>query len=172
MIKQASSYAYQDLIQCSEGFLFGAGNAKLPAPGMLMIDRITHIDSISGKFEKGVIKAELDITKDLWFFKCHFRNDPVMPGCLGLDAMWQLVGFFLGWQGKPGVGRALGCGEVKFTGQVLPTAKLVSYEIHIKRIVSGRLILGVADGQLKVDGGVIYKAKDLKVGLFSDDNNL
>ena len=172
MIKQASSYTYQDLIECSEGFLFGKGNAQLPAPNMLMIDRITHIDSTSGNFDKGIIKAELDIKKDLWFFKCHFRNDPVMPGCLGLDAMWQLVGFFLGWQGKPGKGRALGCGEVKFTGQVLPTASLVSYEIHIKRIVNRGLILGFADGTLQADNEIIYKAKDLKVGLFSDEDGL
>ena len=172
MIQPASSYTYQDLIQCSEGFLFGTGNAQLPAPGMLMLDRITHIDDTSGNFEKGIIKAELDIKQDLWFFKCHFRNDPVMPGCLGLDAMWQLVGFFLGWRGNKGKGRALGCKEVKFTGQVLPSVKLVSYEIHVKRTVEKKLILGFADGILRADGDIIYTAKDLKVGLFSDDDKL
>ena len=167
-MKIQESYTYQELLQCSEGFLFGNNNAKLPAPGMLMIDRITKINAHEGKFKKGIILAELDINKDLWFFSCHFRNDPVMPGCLGLDAMWQLVGFFLGWDGKQGAGRALGCSEVKFTGQVLPTAKLVSYEIDIKRIVNRNLVLGVADGKLSVDSQVIYTAKDLKVGLFTD----
>jgi 3-hydroxyacyl-[acyl-carrier protein] dehydratase/trans-2-decenoyl-[acyl-carrier protein] isomerase len=163
------SYSYKELIECSEGFLFGEGNAKLPAPKMLMIDRISKIDDYSGDFQKGIIQAELDINEKLWFFDCHFRNDPVMPGCLGLDAMWQLVGFFLGWQGKKGAGRALGCSEVKFTGQVLPNVKLVSYEIHIKRIVKN---IGIANGTLSADGEVIYTAKGLKVGLFTDTNNL
>jgi 3-hydroxyacyl-[acyl-carrier protein] dehydratase/trans-2-decenoyl-[acyl-carrier protein] isomerase len=161
-----NSYTYEKLIDCGNGFLFGEGNAQLPLPPMLMFDRITKIDETAGEFKKGEIVAELDIKPDLWFFNCHFKNDPVMPGCLGLDAMWQLVGFYLGWLGQPGKGRALGVGEVKFTGQVLQSVKKVSYHITIKRLILRKLILGVADGVLKADGNPIYEAKDMKVGLF------
>ena len=146
--------------------MFGPGNAKLPLPPMLMFDRITNIADSGGQFDKGEIRAELDIRPDLWFFKCHFKDDPVMPGCLGLDAMWQMVGFFLGWMGGIGKGRALGVGEVKFTGMVLPSAKLVSYAIDLKRVIMRRLVIGIADGVMSVDGKPIYEAKDLRVGLF------
>ena len=166
---QKNNYNYDDLISCGEGKLFGEGNAKLPLPPMLMFDRITEIKSGIGKFKKGIIKAELDIKDNLWFFDCHFQNDPVMPGCLGLDAMWQLLGFYLGWLGQPGRGRALGVGEVKFTGQVLQTVKKVSYHISLKRLILRKLILGVGDGILKADGQTIYEARDMKVGLFSAD---
>lgn len=149
------------------GHLFGPGNAQLPLPNMLMVDRITHISSEGGKYGKGEIVAELDIHPDLWFFGCHFKDDPVMPGCLGLDAMWQLVGFFLAWSGHPGQGRALGCGEVKFTGQVLPTAKKVTYHIHFRRVVARGLVLGIADGVMSVDQQEIYFANALRVGLFT-----
>lgn len=162
------SFDYDQLIACSKGELFGPGNCQLPAPNMLMIDRITEIDSYGGANGKGVVVAELDINPDLWFFKCHFPGDPVMPGCLGLDAMWQLVGFFLGWRGGKGKGRALGVGEVKFTGQVKPTAKTVTYRIDFKRVIERKLIMGIADGTVLVDGVEIYHAKDLKVGLFMD----
>ena len=165
-----NSYSYDDLITCGNGGLFGPGNAKLPLPPMLMFDRITEINENNGAFNKGSLKAELDIKKDLWFFDCHFKEDPVMPGCLGLDAMWQLVGFYLGWLEQPGRGRALGVGEVKFTGQVLDTVKKVTYHISIKRLILRKLILGVADGILKADGEPIYEAKDMKVGLFQSDN--
>lgn len=165
MTKQ-DSYSYQELLQCSQGELFGPGNAQLPAPNMLMLDRITHISETGGHYGKGEIIAELDINPDLWFFKCHFPGDPVMPGCLGLDAMWQLVGFHLAWLGNPGRGRALGCGEVKFSDQVMPSAHVVTYHIHIKRVITRRLILGIADGELLVDGEIIYHANDLRVGLF------
>jgi len=148
------------------GDLFGSGNAQLPIDQMLMIDRIPHISSEGGEYDRGQIVAELDIHPDLWFFECHFPGDPVMPGCLGLDAMWQLVGFFLGWRGNPGKGRALGSGDVKFTGQVLPTAKRVEYKIQIKRVIERKLVMGIADGTVAVDGNVIYTAKDLRVGLF------
>jgi 3-hydroxyacyl-[acyl-carrier protein] dehydratase / trans-2-decenoyl-[acyl-carrier protein] isomerase len=160
------SFDLQSLLACARGDLFGAGNAKLPLPPMLMFDRITHICDVGGLFGKGEITADLDIKPDLWFFKCHFKDDPVMPGCLGLDAMWQLVGFFLGWIGGLGKGRALGVGEVKFTGMVLPSARVVSYAIDLKRVVMRRLVIGVADGVMKVDGRPIYEAKDLRVGLF------
>ena len=163
-----ASFNYNELISCSNGELFGHGNAKLPSPPMLMFDRITNINEKGGLYEKGEIVAELDIKPDLWFFGCHFKGDPVMPGCLGLDAMWQLVGFYLGWLGQPGKGRALGVGEVKFTGQVLQTVKNVTYHISIKRLILRKLILGVADGILKADGKPIYEAKDMKVGLFTD----
>ena len=163
-----NAYTREDLLACSRGELFGPGNAQLPAPNMLMIDRIAHISETGGKYGKGEIVAELDINPDLWFFACHFEGDPVMPGCLGLDAMWQLVGFYLGWLGGEGKGRALGVGEVKFTGQVLPSAKKVTYRIHFKRIVNRRLIMGLADGEVLVDGRLIYTASDLKVGLFQD----
>jgi len=161
-----NSFSYQELLDCANGILFGKGNAQLPAPPMLMFDRVTSINETGGLFEKGEIVAELDIKPELWFFDCHFKGDPVMPGCLGLDAMWQLVGFYLGWLGQPGKGRALGVGEVKFTGQVLNTVKKVTYHISLKKLRLGKLILGVADGILKADGSPIYEAKDMKVGLF------
>ena len=162
-----SSYSKEDLIACGEGRLFGPGNAQLPLREMLMMDRITRIADEGGTYGKGVIEAELDIRSDLWFFGVHFQGDPVMPGCLGLDAMWQLVGFYLGWMGGPGRGRALGVGEVKFTGQVLPTAKLVQYRIDLKRVINSRLVMGIGDGAMIVDGREIYTAKDLRVGLFT-----
>ncbi|MBU2976886.1 3-hydroxyacyl-[acyl-carrier-protein] dehydratase FabA [Alteromonas sp. C1M14] len=171
MSDKQNSFNRDDLLACSRGEMFGPGNSQLPAPNMLMMDRISHISEEGGTFDKGEIVAELDIQPDLWFFDCHFPGDPVMPGCLGLDAMWQLVGFFLGWSGGPGKGRALGVGEVKFTGQILPTAKKVTYRINMKRVVKRRLFMGLADGQVEVDGRVIYTAKDLKVGLFQDTSN-
>ena len=155
------------LLACARGEMFGPGNARLPAPPMLMFDRITHIATDGGKHGKGVIRAELDITPDLWFFGCHFIGDPVMPGCLGVDAMWQLAGFYLPWLGEPGRGRALGVGEVKFSGQVMPDAKLVSYEIDIRRVMRGKLRMVIADGRTSVDGREIYVANDLRVGLFA-----
>ena len=160
------AYTKEELVACGMGDLFGPGNAQLPIDQMLMIDRIAHISSEGGEYNRGQIIAELDIHPDLWFFDCHFPGDPVMPGCLGLDAMWQLVGFFLGWRGNPGKGRALGSGDVKFTGQVLPTAKRVEYKIQIKRVIERKLVMGIADGTVAVDGNVIYTAKDLRVGLF------
>ena len=165
-----NSFSYEQLIDCANGDLFGKGNAQLPAPPMLMFDRITNINETGGLFQKGEIVAELDIKPELWFFDCHFKGDPVMPGCLGLDAMWQLVGFYLGWLEQPGKGRALGVGEVKFTGQVLNTVKKVTYHISLKRLILRKLILGVADGVLKADGEPIYEAKDMKVGLFQSEN--
>jgi len=162
-----NSYSYDDLLNCGNGKLFGPGNAKLPLPPMLMFDRITEINEKKGTFSKGSLKAELDIKKDLWFFDCHFKEDPVMPGCLGLDAMWQLVGFYLGWIGNPGKGRALGVGTVKFTGEVLQNVKLVKYEIDMKKIMSpGGTTVGLANGILLADGKKIYSADNLKVGLF------
>ncbi len=166
-----SSYSYEDLLTCSRGELFGPGNAQLPAPNMLMMDRITHISETGGAFNKGEIKAELDINPDLWFFKCHFEGDPVMPGCLGLDAMWQLVGFSLGWLGHEGRGRALGVGDVKFSGQVLPTGKIVQYQIDIKRVIARGLVMGIAEGTMSIDGREIYSAKNLRVGLFTSTEN-
>ena len=166
-----NSFTYEQLIDCANGDLFGKGNAQLPYPPMLMFDRITNIDETGGLFEKGEIVAELDIKPDLWFFDCHFKGDPVMPGCLGLDAMWQLVGFYLCWLGKPGRGRALGASEVKFFGQVLPTAKLVTLEIDIKRVLNLDLTVGIAEGSMLVDGREIYSAKGLKVGLFQDTSS-
>src|SRR6266566_5780456 len=165
-----ASFDFQALLACARGELFGQGNAKLPLPPMLMFDRISHICDVGGLFGKGEVKADLDIKSDLWFFKCHFKDDPVMPGCLGLDAMWQLLGFFLGWIGGLGKGRALSVGEVKFTGMVLPSAKMVSYAIDLKRVVMRRMVIGVADGIMKVDGKPIYEAKDLRVGLFTNGN--
>ena len=161
------SFNYDELINCANGDLFGPGNAKLPSPPMLMFDRISEINENKGFFNKGLIKAELDIKDDLWFFDCHFKNDPVMPGCLGLDAMWQLVGFFLGWTGEPGKGRALGVNSVKFTGEVLKKIKMATYEIHIKRILKKEgTAVGLANGTLSADGKIIYTAENLKVGLF------
>ncbi len=161
-----SSLDYEDLLACARGELFGPSNAQLPAPPMLMMDRIVSITRDGGSAGKGYIEAELDIRPDHWFFACHFLGDPVMPGCLGLDAMWQLVGFFLGWTGAPGKGRALGVGEVKFTGQVTPDIKKVVYKIDMKRVILRKLVMGVADGVLEADGQVIYTASDLRVGLF------
>ena len=166
-----SSYSREDLLKCGDGLLFGPGNAQLPKPNMLMLDRIVHISHTGGEFGKGEIVAELDISPDLWFFDCHFPGDPVMPGCLGLDAMWQLVGFFLGWTGGPGKGRALGVGEVKFTGQILPSAKKVTYTIDMKRVIKRKLFMGIADGVVSVDGRDIYAAEELKVGLFQDTSS-
>lgn len=161
-----SSYTEDEIKRCGYGELFGLDTCKLPIKQMLMVDRIKHIDGVSGAYGKGIINAELDIKPDLWFFDCHFVGDPVMPGCLGLDAMWQLVGFFLAWQGHRGLGRALGVGEVKFTGQVLPNAAKVEYVLDIKRVIARKLIMGIADAVLLVDGVSIYSAKNLRVGLF------
>ena len=164
---QKNSYNYDELISCGEGKLFGEGNAKLPLPPMLMFDRITEIKKDTGEFKKGFIKAELDIKDNLWFFDCHFKKDPVMPGCLGLDAMWQLVGFYLGWIGNPGKGRALGVGTVKFTGEVLQNVKMVTYKIDMKKIMSpGGTTVGLANGIVLADNKKIYSADSLKVGLF------
>ena len=164
---QKNSFTYGELISCGKGELFGEGNAKLPLPPMLMFDRITKINNNSGDFNKGFIQAELDIKEDLWFFNCHFQDDPVMPGCLGLDAMWQLVGFYLGWSGEPGKGRALGVNSVKFTGEVLKNVKMATYEINMKRILKKEgTTVGLANGILSADDKIIYKAENLKVGLF------
>ncbi|GGB40268.1 3-hydroxydecanoyl-[acyl-carrier-protein] dehydratase [Roseibium aquae] len=165
MTERRSSYDYEDLLACGRGELFGQGNAQLPLPPMLMFDRITEISETGGEFDKGFIRAEFDIKPDLWFFPCHFQGNPIMPGCLGLDALWQLTGFHLGWQGLPGKGMALSTGEVKFKGMVTPATKLVEYGVDFKRIMKGRLVLGIADGWLKADGEQIYKATDLRVGL-------
>ncbi len=162
-----SSYEYSDLIACGEGILSGPGNAQLPLPNMLMFDRISHISKNGGEFDKGSIIAELNINPKLWFFDCHFKGDPVMPGCLGLDAMWQMLGFFMMWLKIPGKGRALGAGEIKFTEQVLPTAKKVIYEVSVKRVIMRKLILGVANGVMKVDNKIASEVKDIRVGLFS-----
>ena len=161
------SYKYEELIDCANGKLFGPGNAKLPLPPMLMFDRITNIQEMKGKFNKGLIESELDIKDKMWFFDCHFKGDPVMPGCLGLDAMWQLVGFFLGWIGEPGKGRALGVNSVKFTGEVLKNVKITKYQVDMKRILKKeRAVVGLADGILLADKKIIYEAENLKVGLF------
>ena len=166
-MKKKPSYSYEELIDCGNGKLFGPGNAKLPLPPMLMFDRISKISENTGSYKKGSIKAELDIKENLWFFECHFKNDPVMPGCLGLDAMWQLVGFYLGWLGNPGKGRALGVNAVKFTGEVLKNVKMTTYEIDMKKIlVKENTTVGLANGILKADGNKIYSAENLKVGLF------
>ncbi len=166
-----NSYDYDDLIASGHGELFGPTNGRLPKPNMLMLDRITSITDEGGKYGKGGLTAELDIKPDLWFFECHFESDPVMPGCLGLDAMWQLVGFHLCWQGLQGRGRALGVGKVKFSGQVLPTSKKVTYQIDIKRVIARKLNMAIADGSMLVDGREIYTAEDLRVGLFSSTDN-
>jgi 3-hydroxyacyl-[acyl-carrier protein] dehydratase/trans-2-decenoyl-[acyl-carrier protein] isomerase len=160
------SYSYEDLLACAHGKLFGPGNARLPLPPLLMFDRITKITEKGGAHDKGELVAELDVKPDLWFFKCHFEGDPVMPGCLGLDALWQLLGFFLGWLGSPGRGRALGVSEVKFIGEVLPSAKLVTYHLNLKRVIKRKLTMGIADGLMSVDGKPVYEAAGLKVGLF------
>ena len=166
-MEKKSSYNYEELINCGNGKLFGNENAKLPLPPMLMFDRITEIRENKGNFNKGFIKAELDIKDSMWFFECHFKEDSVMPGCLGLDAMWQLVGFYLGWLGKPGKGRALGVNTVKFTGEVLKNIKMATYEIDMKRIlIKEGATVGLANGILKADGQKIYSAENLKVGLF------
>ena len=166
LLKRASSFDFHSLIECAKGKLFGPGNAQLPLPPMLMFDRITHIAADGGEYGKGQVVAELDVKPDLWFFQCHFQGDPVMPGCLGLDALWQMLGFFLGWMGAPGRGRALGVGEVKFSDQVLPSVKQVEYGVDFKRVFKAKLVLGIADGWLKADGRTIYEAKDMRVGLF------
>ncbi len=163
---QQHAFNNAELIACGHGELFGQGNAQLPTDQMLMVDRVTNITADGGAYGKGEVVAELDIRPDLWFFNCHFPGDPVMPGCLGLDAMWQLVGFFLAWRGNQGRGRALGAGEIKFTGQVLPDAKQVVYRLDLKRVIERKLVMGIADGSLAVDGKVIYTAQDLRVGLF------
>ena len=166
MIKK-NSFKYEELIECANGKLFGPGNAKLPSPPMLMFDRIINIQNTKGKFNKGLIEAELGIKENMWFFDCHFKDDPVMPGCLGLDAMWQLVGFYLGWMGEPGKGRALGVNTVKFTGEVLKNVKIARYQVDMKRILKKKnAVVGLADGKLFSDNKVIYEAEGLKVGLF------
>jgi len=165
---QRSRYEYEELLACGRGELFGPGNAQLPLPPMLMFDRISHISEDGGAHGKGEIRAELEVREDLWFFACHFRGDPVMPGCLGLDALWQLLGFFLGWLGGEGRGRALAVGAIRFSGQVLPSVRFVEYGIDLKRVMRSKLTLGIADGWLKADGQAIYKAEDLRVGLFKD----
>ena len=164
--KAKDHYSREELLACGRGEMFGPGNAQLPVPPMLMFDRITKIAEEGGAYGKGQVVAELDIRPDLWFFDCHFINDPVMPGCLGLDAMWQLVGYFLGWSGAPGKGRALGVGEVRFTGQVTPKVKQVVYRIDLKRVIMRKLVLGIGDGVMEADGKVIYEARDLRVGLY------
>ena len=166
---QQNSFDYNDLISCAKGEMFGPGNPQLPLPPMLMCDRITNITDTGGSHDKGLIRAELDINPDLWFFPCHFQGDPVMPGCLGMDALWQLVGFFLGWSGGEGRGRALSVGEVKFTGQILPTNKLVTFEIDMKRVILRRLIMGIADGRVICDGETVFEANDIRVGLFKSE---
>ena len=170
-MQRQSSFTKEELLKCGRGEMFGAGNAQLPLPPMLMFDRIVSITEDGGKYNQGQIIAELDIKPDLWFFDCHFTGDPVMPGCLGLDAMWQLIGFYLGWKGGPGRGRALGAGEVKFTGQVLPTGKLVRYHIDLKRVIMRKLVMGIGDARMEIDGREIYVANDLRVGLFTSTDN-
>jgi 3-hydroxyacyl-[acyl-carrier protein] dehydratase/trans-2-decenoyl-[acyl-carrier protein] isomerase len=168
MESRRSSFNYEELLACGRGELFNEG-PQLPLPPMLMFDRISEIAEKGGEYGKGLVRAVLDLKPDLWFFPCHFKGDPVMPGCLGIDALWQMLGFFLGWLGSPGKGRALGIGEIKFSGQVLPNVKEVIYGIEIKRVMRSKLVLGVADGWLKADGSIIYRAMDLKVGLFRNE---
>ncbi len=170
MAERQSSFNYEELLACGRGEMFGQGNAQLPVPPMLMIDRITEISEEGGEFEKGLVRAEFDIRPDLWFFSCHFIGDPVMPGCLGLDGMWQLLGFFLGWGGSLGRGRALATGEVKFIGMVTPDIKKLEFGLDLKRVIRRKLVLGIADGWLKADGETIFTAKDLRVGLFTDNS--
>lgn len=170
-MQKQSSYKYEELLACGRGEMFGPGNAQLPLPPMLMMDRIISITDEGGLYGHGRIIAELDVKPELWFFDCHFAGDPVMPGCLGLDAMWQLIGFFLAWKGGPGRGRALGAGEVKFSGQVLPTAKKITYTIDLKRVMMRKLVMGIADAKMELDGREIYVAKDLRVGLFTRTDN-
>ena len=171
-LTKKNSYSFEDLLRCGHGKLFGPGNAQLPLPPMLMFDRIVSISETGGEYGKGQILAELDIKPDMWFFDCHFESDPVMPGCLGLDALWQLVGFFLGWSEASGRGRALGVGGVKFTGQVHPMAKVVTYLINIKRVIRRQFCLCIADGVMQVDGTPVYEAKDLRVGVFSEPDSV
>tara|TARA_A100001037_G_scaffold297649_1_gene319983 strand:- start:685 stop:1206 length:522 start_codon:yes stop_codon:yes gene_type:complete len=166
-MEQKNNYNYEDLLTCAKGELFGPGNAQLPMPPMLMFEKITNISSNGGANDKGVIQAEMAIKPDLWFFDCHFINDPVMPGCLGLDAMWQLLGFYLGWLGEKGRGRAISVGNVKFSGMILPQTKKLEYTINLKRVLTSKLVLGIADGLLSADGELIYEASDLRVALFS-----
>lgn len=168
MDTRQTQFGKEDILACARGELFGPGNAQLPLPPMLMFDRITEVTEDGGQFGKGSIKAEFDVSPDLWFFACHFQGDPVMPGCLGLDALWQLTGFYLGWLGEAGRGRALGVGEVKFTGQVTPDVKLVEYGVEFRRVMRSKLKLGIAEGWMKADGEIIYRASDLRVGLFRD----
>lgn len=170
-MSKPSQFSREELLTCGRGEMYGPGNAQLPLPPMLMFDRITKIADEGGEFGKGEIIAELDITPDLWFFDCHFQNDPVMPGCLGVDAMWQLIGFFLGWKGGPGRGRALGAGEVKFFGQVTPKHKKVTYRINMKRVIMRKLVMGIGDATMEVDGREIYSAADLRVGLFTSTDD-
>jgi 3-hydroxyacyl-[acyl-carrier protein] dehydratase/trans-2-decenoyl-[acyl-carrier protein] isomerase len=165
MLDRRGGYEYEDLLACGRGELFGPGNAQLPLPPMLMFDRISDISETGGEYGKGVVRAELDVKPDLWFFGCHFKGDPVMPGCLGLDALWQMIGFFLGWTGGEGRGRALGVGELKLSGQVMPSVRKIVYNVDIKRVIRMKLWLGIADGWLSADGEIIYRAKDLRVGL-------
>jgi 3-hydroxyacyl-[acyl-carrier protein] dehydratase / trans-2-decenoyl-[acyl-carrier protein] isomerase len=169
MNERRSSFEYEDLLACGRGELFGAGNAQLPLPPMLMFDRISEISEKGGEFGKGFIRAELDVKPELWFFGCHFKGDPVMPGCLGLDALWQMVGFFLGWLGSQGRGRALGLGELKLAGQVLPNVKKIVYNVDFKRVMRSKLVLGIADGWLSADGEIIYRASDLRVALIRQE---
>jgi 3-hydroxyacyl-[acyl-carrier protein] dehydratase/trans-2-decenoyl-[acyl-carrier protein] isomerase len=166
--EQKHSYTFEDLIECAKGRLFGPGNAQLPLPPMLMFDRITQINDKGGKYGKGEVVAELDVKPDLWFFACHFKGDPVMPGCLGLDALWQMAGFFLGWMKAPGRGRALGVGEVKLTSMIVPTVKKLTYHVHMKRVILRRLVMGIADGIVTADENVAFEVSDMKVGLFKD----
>ncbi|MEL6965742.1 MAG: 3-hydroxyacyl-[acyl-carrier-protein] dehydratase FabA [Pseudomonadota bacterium] len=166
MAERQSSFTYEEILSCGRGEMFGPGNAQLPLPPMLMFDRITEISDTGGEHNKGFVRAEFDIHKDLWFFGCHFEGDPVMPGCLGLDALWQMTGFFLGWLGQPGKGRAISAGEVKLTSMVTPETKRVEYGVDFKRVISRRLVLGIADGWMKADGELAYSVSDLRVGLF------
>jgi 3-hydroxyacyl-[acyl-carrier protein] dehydratase/trans-2-decenoyl-[acyl-carrier protein] isomerase len=169
MSERRSSFEYEDLLACGRGELFGAGNAQLPLPPMLMFDRISEISEKGGEFGKGFIRAELDVKPELWFFGCHFKGDPVMPGCLGLDALWQMVGFFLGWLGSQGRGRALGLGELKFAGQVLPNVKKLVYNVDFKRVMRSKLVLGIADGWVSADGEIVFRASDLRVALIRQE---
>lgn len=165
--EKKNNYTRDELLDCGHGKLFGPGNAQLPLPPMLMFDRIVRIDETGGKYGKGQVIAELDVSPDLWFFECHFEGDPVMPGCLGLDALWQLIGFYLGWLGGPGHGRALGAGEVKFTGQVTPSIKQITYQVDLKRVIMRKLFMGIGDARMLADDREIYTAQDLRVGLFT-----